>query len=303
MLYKIMKRSESVGIVIVNYNGEAYQNECIKSLYQMKYSNFKIIVVDSGSTDNSLIILKEQFPEVIVLEQFDNVGVAKGNNIGINYSIKLGMKYTLLLNNDTEVDSLLLSKLVENATPRTVTVPKIYYYDPSDLLWYAGGELDWRKITGTHEGYRQKEIAYGSEKSRLVTYSPTCCMLIDNSIFLKTGLMDENYFMYYDDTDFCVRLNENGINILYISDAKIWHKVSSSTGGEGSRLLVYYSNRNCFYYTNKYRNKISNWAIIKKNSFLFIKWCCSLVYKKNNRLIKNAYLDYKREKMGRCDSY
>ena len=112
MLYKIMKRSESVGIVIVNYNGEAYQNECIKSLYQMKYSNFKIIVVDSGSTDNSLIILKEQFPEVIVLEQFDNVGVAKGNNIGINYSIKLGMNYTLLLNNDTEVDSLLLSKLV-----------------------------------------------------------------------------------------------------------------------------------------------------------------------------------------------
>ena len=272
MLYKIMKRSESVGIVIVNYNGEAYQNECIKSLYQMKYSNFKIIVVDSGSTDNSLIILKEQFPEVIVLEQFDNVGVAKGNNIGINYSIKLGMNYTLLLNNDTEVDSLLLSKLVENATPRTVTVPKIYYYDPSDLLWYAGGELDWRKITGTHEGYRQKEIACGSEKSRLVTYSPTCCMLIDNSIFLKTGLMDENYFMYYDDTDFCVRLNENGINILYISDAKIWHKVSSSTGGEGSRLLVYYSNRNCFYYTN-------------------------------NRLIKNAYIDYKREKMGRCDSY
>ena len=136
----------SICIVIVNYNGAAYQNDCIKTLYEMNYLNFEIVVIDSASKDNSLELLKKSYSDVKIIPCHTNVGVAKGNNIGIEYSINKKFDFTLLINNDIEVDKHLLEYLVESADNNTIVVPKIYYYNPHNLIWFAGGKLVWEKV-------------------------------------------------------------------------------------------------------------------------------------------------------------
>jgi len=290
-----------VCIVIVNYNGAKYQNDCIRTLYQMTYTDFDIVIIDSGSHDNSIELVKKEFPEVIVLEQKDNVGVAAGNNIGIKYGIDNGAEYTLLLNNDTEVDKQMLERLIENADERTITVPKIYYYEPSNVLWYAGGDFVFEKGTVNHVGC--DEIDKGQyNKKKYVEYSPTCCMLIKNTVFEDVGLIDEIVFMYCDDTDFCVRLFDKDYKILYVPDSIVWHKVSSSSGGNKSKLGIYYMYRNQLYFMKKHKNHISKktyYSLLLKNT---AKGILSPFRKnKNEKYILTAYKDYYTGKMGRKD--
>lgn len=289
----------NVCIVIVNYNGVDYQNDCIESLYKMNYNDFDIVVVDSGSHDNSIKLLKEKYPKVHCILMNDNVGVAKGNNVGIDYSRKSGAKYTLLLNNDTILDNNMLKELVLSASEDVVTVPKIYYFDNPKLLWYAGGMFNWNRGSVTHIG--SKTIDQGQyDEEKYIEYSPTCCMLIDNTIFDKIGFIDEKVFMYCDDTDFCIRMFDNGIKIKYIPTSVVWHKVSSSSGGQGSKISLYYMHRNQLYLLKKHKahfNNVSFFDVILKP---FVKGMLFPFRKnKNERFICAAYFDYIIGKMGR----
>ena len=276
-----------IGIVIVNYNGAAYQN-----------TDFEIIVVDSGSKDNSIELLEKDFPKVHVLKQNENVGVAKGNNIGIEYSLSLQTEYTLLMNNDIEVNEMLLDNLLSVAEDDAVVVPKIYYYEPNDLLWFAGGDFIFNKGLTIHFG--KKELDNGQyDDLKIINYAPTCCMLIKNSIFSKVGKMDENYFMYYDDTDFCLRLMENDIKIIYQPKAIMWHKVSSSTGGEDSPLSVYYNTRNRFYFINKHSKMMPIRVKIYSLISNIVQYIIYPIRCKNDKYIRLALIDYYKGNMGR----
>lgn len=288
-----------LGIVIVNYNGEKYQNDCIKSLYENTYHNFEIIIVDSGSTDKSVRMVKVEYPDVTLLLQKENVGVAKGNNIGIRYCLEKKYKYILLLNNDVVLEHNLIEILMNKMEQNVIAVPKIYYYKPDNVLWYAGGKLDWGIASSRHIGIEEKDRGqYDIE--RIVSYAPTCCMLLPAKVFNEIGMLDEKYFMYFDDTDLCAALAENGIyKIKYIPSAKMWHKVSSSTGGQGSKLKTYYINRNQLYYIQKYSRYMTKNAIKKVKRKAFFKYLLSFIYKKNNRIIRRAYLDYYTGKMGK----
>lgn len=287
-----------VGIVIVNYNGEAYQNECMRSLYKMEMQDFEVVVVDSASSDNSIKKLREEFPQVHIIEMEENVGVAAGNNIGIDFFRKKKAEYILLLNNDIEVDTKLLTYLVEQASEQTVVVPKIYYFEPSNMFWFAGGALDWKKELASHWGWQQTDNGQ-FDKIKKITYSPTCCMLIHTSIFDVVGLIDETYFMYYDDTDFCARLEQAGIDILYVPNAKLWHKVSSSSGGSESKVCIYYMNRNQLYYMKKYRKKVTLYAKLYNIAVAAYRYLVLSKDCKNYKYIRIAYLDFILGKMGR----
>lgn len=288
---------KKVGIVIVNYNGEEYQNDCIRSLKKMKYSNFEIIVIDSNSSDNSISFLREEFGDVIIIEEKYNCGVARGNNIGIQYCMEHNADYILLLNNDIEVDEYMLDRLMENASYDVITVPKIYYFGKPDVLWFAGGEILWNKMLTIHTGIREKDIG-SYDRIKEITFAPACCMLIHRCVFQKIGYLDEKVFMYFEDTDLCVRLIEGGYILKYVPAAKMWHKVSSATGGEDSILQVYYMNRNRLYFMDKYKNKIGVSARIYTNLKAFIKYIIHPFYKKTSRYILTAYCDYYRGKMG-----
>lgn len=291
-----------IGIVIVNYNGAFYQNEALKSIYESTYKNFDVVIVDSASKDNSIELVRKEFPQVICLLQDENVGVAKGNNIGIKYAInELDAEYILLLNNDIELDQNILLELIKRADEHTITVPKIYYYEPNDMLWFAGGEMYWNKGESGHIG--NFEIDMGQyDKERIIGYAPTCCMLIHRNVFEKIGFEDEIVFMYFDDTDLCVRMNDAGFKIKYVPSAKMWHKVSSSGGGMDSKIYVYYNFRNKFYFMNKYKNRLVFPARLFTYTKLIAKFVLSPVYKKNDKYILRAWKDYKAGRMGRCDN-
>lgn len=291
-----------IGIVIVNYNGAGYQNDALKTIYASTYQNFEIIIVDSASKDNSIELAKKEYPKVHYLLQKENVGVAKGNNIGIRYAIdRLEAEYILLINNDVELDKYNLDELVKKADEKTITVPKIYYYEPHDMLWFAGGEMYWNRGESGHIGnFETDHGQYDCE--RIIGYSPTCCMLIHKNIFEKIGYIDETVFMYFDDTDLCVRLNDAGYKIMYIPTAYMWHKVSSSGGGMDSKVYVYYNFRNKFYFMNKYKDRLQFPARLFTYTKLLAKLLLSPVYKKNDKYILKAWWDYRIGKMGRCDN-
>lgn len=294
--------NDKIGIVIVNYNGEKYQNDALKTIYESSYDNFEIIIVDSGSKDNSIAMAKEVYPNVHYLLQEENVGVAKGNNIGIRYAIeKLQVDYVLLLNNDVELDKDTIRYLIEEANPNTIVVPKIYYYDPHDMLWFAGGSMVWNK--GESEHWGNFETDHGQfDLRKEITYSPTCCMLIHKSVFERVGYIDETVFMYFDDTDFCARVNKAGIKILYVPESIMWHKVSSAGGGSDSKIQVYYMTRNKLYYMNKHKEELKFPARIFTYSKFIVKYLISPIYKRNDKYIMRAWSDYRKGNMGRCDT-
>lgn len=292
-----------IGIIIVNYNGANYQNDALRTIYASSYQNFEVIIVDSDSKDNSIALAEKEYPQIHYLLQNENVGVAKGNNIGIKYAIEeLNVEYILLINNDIELDINTLSELINKASEKIITVPKIYYYDPHDMLWFAGGEMYWNKGESGHIGnFKTDKGQYDEEK--IIGYSPTCCMLIHRKVFEEIGAIDETVFMYFDDTDLCVRMNDAGFKIKYIPSAFMWHKVSSTGGGMDSKVYVYYNFRNKFYFMNKYKDRLVFPARIFTYTKLFAKFALSPVYKKNDRYILKAWKDYKAGRMGRCNKW
>lgn len=288
-------KEPKIGIVIVNYNGLKFQNECIESIINCHYSNYYIIVVDNNSKDGSMEKLKEINDErIITIYLDDNYGIAKGNNVGIEKSLELKTDYTMLLNNDTIVDKDFINNLlIEN---EDVIVPKILFYN-TNLLWYGGGKLVPVLGKSKHLNYKKEDV--NMVYKNYYTYSPTCCMLIKNKVFDIVGLMDETYFLYADDLDFCMRLHEKKIRIRFAETSLVHHKVGLSSNGENSRIFVYYTNRNRFYLIKKY--KLGFLAYLYSYLTRYLKYYKSFIDKSNNRLIKKAIKDYKHKNMGRCD--
>ena len=280
-------------IVIVNYNGYKVLKDTIESLYRMSNQDFDIVVVDNASTDETDGCIVIDFPKVIYLKQGENLGFAGGSNIGIRYAIENGYSYTLLLNNDVVVHENLLGRLLELASARTIVVPKIYFYDNPNLIWYAGGEILYNKMESHNVGYGEQDVGQYDNK-REVEFLNGCCVLINNDIFAKIGLLDEDYFMYFEDFDFGVRALKNGIRIMYQPEAKLWHKVSSSTGGENSKVQVYYMTRNRLLFNKKNPEVFGRKAILYSYFKNIVKYTCSLVYKRNNAYILKGYMDYKK---------
>ena len=289
-----------VGIVLVNYNGLKFQQQCLDTLKKISYDNYEIIVVDNGSTDGSVEVVKENFKDVVILETGKNNGFARGCNIGIKYAIDNACEYILLLNNDTEVDKEFLSNMMDVAEKdsKNIVTCKMYYYNPSDIIWSAGGAIKWNKGITYHFG-EDKPDTYETEKGKYVEFTPGCCILAYKDAFKDIGYLDEKYFMYYEDTDFCVRAKLNNYKIWYEPTSKLYHKVSSSSGGEYSKLSVYYQNRNRLYFINKHiRNKFYPLAYFYLTRFIK---CIQYIIKGRIDLIKVTYKAVKDYYKGNMD--
>lgn len=239
---------EKVGIILLNYCNYNLTIDCIESIRQSTYQNYEIIVVDNNSPDHSGKNLSQQ-EGIRFLQMEENLGFAAGNNRGIEVALSDGCEYVMLLNNDTVIDPNMIETLVSRADANTVVVPKMYYFDVEgrkDILWYAGGILKYKSSDGIHIGGKQEDSKQYSIEGE-VTFATGCCMMIHRAILEKVGLLREEYFMYCEDTDYSIRLNKSNVRILYAPNAKLWHKVSSSSGGEMSKFIVYYVVRNKIY--------------------------------------------------------
>lgn len=224
----------TTGVVTVTYNSEGVIDGFLCSLLAQTCSDFVLYVVDNASTDRTLEKLKQYSdPRIIVIANEENVGIAKANNQGIRCALKAQCNSVLLINNDTEFDADLLSVLRNGMREYAIDmiVPKISYFDEPAKIWYAGGHFNrWKGHLAVHDYLGESDCGQ-FDVIRFVEYAPTCCMLFDSRVFEKIGLMDENYFIYVDDADFCLRASRSGMKLAYFPVATLKHKVSSLAGG------------------------------------------------------------------------
>lgn len=264
-------------IVIVNFNGSKDTLECIKSIKKINYKNYKILVIDNNSNEYNKKLLYSLESDVKLIINEDNLGFSKANNIGINHSLRHGADFVLLLNNDTIVTSDFLKealKSFELGIDIGIVGGKIYYFDNPKETWYDGAKIDWIKFCG-----KKSSGININDKEAVVSLISGCMMLIKKDVFYNVGLLPEEYFMYYEDIDFCAMVINNGYKLVYNSKSIIYHKVSKSSGGEESPFLIKYCTRNWKIFMNKYSYKTNSFVYcISTLYYYFNRYCHYILY-------------------------
>ncbi len=226
-------KSPLVYIIVLTWNGKKDTLECLGSLKALTYPNYRVLVVDNASVDGTAEQVRSQFPNVELIVNKDNYRFAGGNNVGIEYALSKNADYILLLNNDTTVDPNFLAELVTTAESDDqigIVGPKMYYYTDPKRIWYAGGKIEWWKGWISHIGIREiNSEQYCQTKE--TDFVSGCCILVKREVVEKIGILDTAYYIYGEDVDWCIRASRAGYRILYEPKAKIWHKLSVSTGG------------------------------------------------------------------------
>lgn len=247
-----------VSVVIVNWNGREDTLACLDSLFPLyKKHGILVIVVDNGSNDGLIDTLKTSYPWVFPIRLPKNIGFAGGNNKGIKKALEDGSEFIWLLNNDTVVDKNALS-ILDGFRDSSVGAcgSKIYFmkgreyhknrYKKQDLgkvLWYAGGSIDWDNMYASHRGV--DEVDHGQYDRREETpFITGCSMMLRKSVIEKIGFLNESYFMYFEDLEYCLRMQKHGYKTVYVPSSIVWHKNASSSGGSGSTFHEYYQTRN-----------------------------------------------------------
>lgn len=241
-------------IIILNWNGWQDTAECVDSCLKLTYFDFRILIVDNGSTDNSVSLLRARFPDIELIQTGNNLGFAGGNNSGIRHATDHGADYVWILNNDTIVDPSALSELV-NAAQLNDTIgivgSKIFFYSQPEVIWFAGGWLQYWRGTNGHIGQLEKDEGRYDEPAE-VDYITGCSLLIRREVITKVGLMDERFFLIFEEVDWNQRVKEHGYKILYVPTSKVWHKVSMSIGAD-TPAYFYYLVRNSLLFTRKHK--------------------------------------------------
>ena len=234
-----------VSIIILNWNGWRDTLACVESCRQLTWPNFRIVVVENASSDGSEGFLRQHLKDVEIIQSGANLGFAGGCNVGIRRALEYGANYVWLLNNDAVAAPEALTALVEtmerNQTA-AIAGSKIYYHDDPRRIWSAGGA--WRKgrLALRQRGANQLDRGQFEETCAVESVSG-CSMLVRAAAIEKIGLMDEAYFLYWEDTEWCARAMKLGYQLLFVPGSQVWHKVSTSTR-QSSFTQYYYFTRN-----------------------------------------------------------
>ena len=250
-------QSPDVVIIIVNWNGRDDTLACLQSVSSLEYTNFRVIVVDNGSQDDSAGAIRAAYPDVKLTETHENLGFAEGNNVAIRRA--LDSDYVLLLNNDTTVDPGLLGSMISSAEsdPEAGVIgPVICYADRKDTVWCAGLQIGRGSSYGIPLQYTSSLLMYEGRPVREVPHQPFevdavvgCAMLMRTSVVREIGLLDASLFMIHEDFDWSLRAREAGYRCMTVPGAGVLHRVSSSIQVQekerrGNPFSIYYWYRN-----------------------------------------------------------
>lgn len=248
-IYIFMKKP-SVAIILINWNNEEDTIDCIKSLADITYPDYKVFVMDNGSEQKSIDALRPFcVGEVRLIENRENLGFSGGNNVGIDIALKEGFDYILLLNNDTTVEPDFLDELVKVAESDEkigAVGSKIYFYFEPDRnkIWYGGGKFSWLG-GGEHMQYEHVDADHPNDiKPREVDYITGCVFLVKSEVLRKVGGLFEDFFLYYEDTDWSLSIKKVGYRLMHAPFSKVYHKVSRATKKLGNPKIYYYHVRN-----------------------------------------------------------
>lgn len=235
----------AVYTVILNWNGLDDTRECLNSLRSVSYPNNRVVVVDNASQQDEAAAIESEFGDFVhVLRSETNRGFAGGVNVGIRYALKRGADYVLLLNNDTVVHPGFLSALVEAAEAlRDVAAvcPKVYFHHRPDVIYSTGGRVSLWKGVARQIGRGQIDRGQFDEID-VRDYADGVCMLVPRRALERVGLFDEEYFLYWEETDWCVRARREGLVSYYVPPARIWHKAERSRSPDARFHYLYRRN-------------------------------------------------------------
>ncbi len=216
-----------VKVLILNYNGLRHLPECLKSVKSIDYDNFEIIVIDNGSSDNSVDYLKKEHADIRVVASDDNLMFAGGYNYFFNQDSE--DCFYMILNNDTIVDSKILKNFfigVDKYGANNIYGCKIMYESDHSRIWYAGGKVNLNCGMIKHLGIRRIDEDF---EDSITDYITGCCMFVKSSTVHKLEGFDIQYEMYMEDVDFCLRAQKQGVNCYFLNAPFLFHKVSGST--------------------------------------------------------------------------
>ncbi|SKB72606.1 glycosyltransferase family 2 protein [Dyadobacter psychrophilus] len=243
---------KSVSIVTVNFNQPKVTEDLLRSLDEVNtYPNLEIIVVDNGSKPNPVPEWIPRYPGVKFVRSEKNTGFAGGNNIGIQHATG---EYLFLINNDTEVTAELIGKLVAtmDANPKIGMIsPKIHYFDQPGMLQYTGyTPMNYYTARNACIGQFEQDRGQYDSLSGVTGYAHGAAMMIRREALEKAGVMAENYFLYYEELDWCERIRKAGYEIHVDLSALIYHKESVAVG-KRSALKEFFMNRNRILFIRK----------------------------------------------------
>jgi GT2 family glycosyltransferase len=244
-----------VVIIVLTWRSYDVTKDCLNSLRKLDYSNFEVVLVDNGSADGSGERLASEFPEVRLIKNEKNLGFPAGNNVAIRYALERNATYLLLLNNDTLAAPDFLSKLVHVAGSDDkigIVNPKILYFEPSDRIWFGGGFYQPWWSAGKVCGENRRDFGRYDE-TREITFATGCAFLIKAGVVRQIGLLDEIYFLGFEDLDWTVRATKAGFRAFYVGSALIRHKASyDTTKNLGKPARDFYRTRNSILFARKH---------------------------------------------------
>ena len=231
-----MNGTPLVYIIVINYNGEEYLKTCLSSIEKQTYPNYKTIVIDNASTDNSEEYIKEYFPKLTFIQAERNLGFAEGNNLAIKKALEQKAAYVFLVNNDTEFEIDLVEKLIKTAESDDsigIVGPAVFDLKNKKSLQEMGMAID-------KFGYA---LALKNLTDRdCVFFVSGCAMMLKSELILRIGFFDESYFMFAEDLDICWRSRLTGYKIIVNENARIYHASGGSISGGVVKSSSYRTN-------------------------------------------------------------
>lgn len=294
-------KKPKVFIVVLNYNGGNELRQCLDSVYKLNYSNFEVIVVDNNSSDNSFEKARKRFDRFHFIKNSRNLGFSAGNNVAIKWALEKGAEYVFLLNNDAIVEKSTLTNLIEFAEKEKQVgiVSPIIYNKSESKIWFSGGKINWWKMRTEHwqkakpKRNKSKKTNDKNDYLQKTEYITGCAMLIKRKVFAEIGLLDEDFFLYYEDADFSLRAKRNGFNLGVVENAKVFHSEKSLENPQKVYWLVLsgilFFRKNALWYWRPY---LGAYLFLRK-----LKNKYNLLKNPNDKvalLIQKAYQDDKR---------
>ena len=241
-----------VAVVILNTNRRDDTLACLESLTRANYADSFTIVLDNASTDGSAAAIGAAYPDVVVVPLTENRGYAGNNNVGIALALERGADWVLVLNEDTVLAPSCLDAMVAAGVDASVGIvgPLVYHHDEPTVLQSAGGRLGpwWESI---HIGANESDAGqYAGVRD--VEWVTGCAIMVRRDVIDRLGAIDERFFYYWEETEWCVRARRAGWRIVVASDARLWHK-GVRRDYHPSPSVSYYNTRNRFMLLSKHR--------------------------------------------------
>lgn len=290
-------------IIILNTNRRDDTLACLESLEKSNYPNQQVIILDNASNDGSIDAIHAQHPEVDIVNLTVNRGYAGNNNVGIQIALEKGADWVFVLNEDTIVDPECMHYLIENAAKDTsigIVGPMVYHFNEPGVIQSAGGILT-RHWDAIHTGSNETDLGQ-YHGNHFVAWISGCAILVKSDAINQIGLLDERFFYYWEETDWCFRAAEHGWKILHVPQAKIWHK-GVQRNYQPSANLDYYATRNRYLFYSKHHAPLKVWGYATIQTFRTLlsytirpKWR----YKREHRnAIWQGWVDFLRKKWGK----